>query len=159
SSGPIPVSNLYAETVGNTLPEFSGICISETLGWLCLQDVKMTVSEQTAGSIVLPNAKVVTCYESECGIVPEPNSIKQEDLASMLQEKEVQNKTLDEIVKEVEEGLMELEKLKGLLSKLDTALQTMKEEDVVTDMESIISNISSKLEMDNVTETLKTDIL
>lgn len=64
SPGPIPVEDLKGDTVG--LPELGGLCFSDTFGWLCLENTTMTLTEQTAKSIALPNATVETCFEDEC---------------------------------------------------------------------------------------------
>nr|MBO2482967.1 hypothetical protein [Bacillaceae bacterium] len=35
-------------------------------GWICLENVVMTVTSQSAEGIVLPDARITSCYESEC---------------------------------------------------------------------------------------------
>lgn len=64
SQGPIPVKDLKGKLMG--LPQFSSPCVPSKLGWLCLSNVKMKLSEQTVGAISLPNATIETCFEGQC---------------------------------------------------------------------------------------------
>jgi len=66
SAGPVSVKNLKGETLGGTLPSFTGFCQPSKAGWICLENVVMTVTSQSAEGIVLPDARITSCYESEC---------------------------------------------------------------------------------------------
>ena len=65
SPGPIEVENLEITLVDglNGLPKF---CVSNTPGWLCMENSEMNVSRQSAGKISLPEAEISVCFESQC---------------------------------------------------------------------------------------------
>lgn len=66
SPGPVAVKNLKSETLGGSLPEFTGLCLPSQLGWLCLENVTMVVPWQMVEEIDLPQAKITTCFSNEC---------------------------------------------------------------------------------------------
>jgi hypothetical protein len=159
SPGPIPVQNLKAETLGGTLPEFSGICVSETLGWLCLQDVKMTVATQNAGSILLPNANVETCFESQCGDLPDAEGITSEEIENALNELTDEQDIIEELYKTIEKDTLTLEKLKELLDKLDAVYNSIVQNEEITNIEKIVEEISSIIQLESISDEQKQQLI
>ncbi|WP_102027088.1 hypothetical protein [Salirhabdus sp. Marseille-P4669] len=161
SQGPIPVSNLYAETKGNGLPEIGGLCAPSKLGWLCLSNVKMVVTEQTVQNITLPNATVETCYESQCGPIPEVNSISVEALEELLEEEsEEKEDPLNEIKEELENAENQLENLNSLLEQLRSELAHLTSEDgLQQSIENTIAKVNNVLNANHFDDALQNDLI
>lgn len=114
SPGPIPLDDLKAKSIG--YPFFEELCESDNEEWLCMAGVEMTLSEQFANSIDLPNATVETCYEGQCA------DDREEELETM-------SLMLDD-EKSIEEIEQDLESVNQILhvveEELDNAQQTNK---------------------------------
>lgn len=139
SEGPIPVKNLTAQTVNNALPNIGGLCKPSKLGWLCMEDVVMQVEHQTVENIVLENAKIETCYVSECGPLPEfTPMLSKEQLEELLengfiegderedsQEENKDKDSIEDLVEQIieqETNLLELDKLLEQVESLITKI-------------------------------------
>jgi chromosome segregation ATPase len=103
SPGPINVENLVGKLIG--LPVLGGVCTPSKVGWACMTDVKMTLSDQTADAIDLPNATVETCLNDQCQDVS--------NLAKAL----LATKTPEEIKKELPSLQKDLEKAADLIEQ------------------------------------------
>ncbi|WP_449355325.1 hypothetical protein ACUL41_04380 [Virgibacillus natechei] len=151
SPGPIPVKDMYAETVEGTTPTIGGLCVSDTPGYLCLENVTMTVTGQEVDDISLPEAKIETCYESECDFSGGEDPSNQAAVNSMLQKMEGQELTL----REIQEGLAEDEKkLQELKELLEQATVKYEEIETYDQLESLIPNVREILseEIDTINE-------
>lgn len=145
SPGPVPVKELESETIGGGPPSFSGLCAPSKIGWACLQDVKMTVPSQSVSDISLPDAKIETCYESECDALPDESAVSKKDMQNMLEEMEEQQLTLQEIKDGLEEDKEQLKTIKELLDQATTAYKQMKEDGQPEKLEQSVDDISKLL--------------
>ncbi|MEN1967402.1 hypothetical protein WMZ97_04920 [Lentibacillus sp. N15] len=146
SPGPIPVQNLKAETIGGEPVIPGGFCASEHLGWLCISDVTMTVSEQTAQSITLPDAKVETCFESECDSMPDEDSISEEKRQSMMKQMEEQELSLQEMKDGLKDDKKQLKSIKELLDQAAETYEKIKEDGQPEKLEETIKELTELFE-------------
>jgi DNA repair exonuclease SbcCD ATPase subunit len=122
SKGPIPVKNLNGKLMG--LPQFSSPCLPSQLGWLCLNDVKMKLSEQTVGSISLPNATIETCFEGQCDAVD--STINGKDPTNKDKENALQS-TLPDVTKQLDQLTDLLDQTKGLQDLIGGGTDTLQD--------------------------------
>lgn len=94
SPGPVLVENLESETLGGSLPEFTGLCLPSRTDWLCLENVTMVVPWQMVEKINLPQASITTCFANQC---PQERtfSIQNTDI-------EARKRLIDELVRLIE---------------------------------------------------------
>lgn len=144
SPGPIPVKQLKASTKGNAIPSFEGLCAPSKLGRLCMENVTMTVTDQAAASISLPNAKVESCYESECGPLPAVESMSEEELKKLLKQLEDNELTLRDILETIQKDTQLLSTLQELLNQVTNLLDTLNVNQS-NGLKELISRVTSTL--------------
>lgn len=137
SPGPVPISNLSGKTMGGlSLPK--GICKPEQIGYICFEDVTMTLSEQQADSISIPNASVETCYEHEC-----PENKPEE--TETVQAEETEEKSLNDLSNDFD-GLQEqLQLVEELLEKAKTIETTINDEQQPQQLKKLIESLGEQL--------------
>ncbi|WP_099159815.1 hypothetical protein [Virgibacillus ndiopensis] len=150
SPGPIPIENLHAETVGGNLPTIGGICKPGKLGWVCLKDVSMKVTEQTVASINLPNATVETCYQSECGPIPNfKSTMSKEELQEKIKELEEQQSSLNEKRDGLEKDKQKLNKTKQLVTEAQEKHEEIRNGNQIEKLQKSVKTISDLLSNEN----------
>lgn len=149
SPGPIPVKNLKASTLGNRIPEFGGLCTPSKLGRLCMEDVVMTVTDQAAAAITLPNAKVQTCYESQCGSIPEGGSMSEEEFKKLLQELEAKELSLKDILDGMTKDSEKISLLEELIHQASKVLAEIDVEQPNT-LKELLVKITNDLTEENI---------
>ncbi|ASK62678.1 hypothetical protein CFK37_11250 [Virgibacillus phasianinus] len=161
SPGPIPVKNLKAKTVGGTLPNIGGLCVPNKVGWLCLSNVSMTVTEQTVDEISLPNATVETCLMSECGRVAKDNSMSKKEMERMLKKIEKEEASLSETEDGITEDEKQLNQLNQLLAQATETHKKIEKDNRAVKLQEAIRSVSKLLtepkssELDQITNLTK----
>ncbi|MFA8438409.1 hypothetical protein [Pueribacillus sp. YX66] len=150
SPGPVPVSNLTGKTLGGlSLPK--GICEPGKFGYICFEDVTMTLSEQQVDSIAIPNATIETCYEQDC---PEN---KQEEVET-LQASDAEVKTLEEINDELIGLHEQLTIVDDLLMKAKTIETTIRNEKQPEQIKKQIERLGKHLQDADALLSMANDI-
>ncbi len=160
SPGPIPISNLKAETIDGGMPELGGLCLAEgNPTWLCLKDVKMVVDEQSVSAITLPNARIVTCYESECGPLPEVKSLSLEQLLEFLSDDSTEHDSVEDLISKLEQNLLDLQQLESLIEDLSSSIEALLAGDGdINGIEGLLDELGSLLSIQSITDPLKLQI-
>ncbi|MDQ0156253.1 hypothetical protein [Robertmurraya andreesenii] len=151
SPGPIPVNNLKATTLGNRIPEFGGLCMPSRLGRLCMENVVMTVTDQAAAAISLPNAKIETCYESQCGSIPEGGSMSEEEFKKLLEELEANELSLKDILDEMRKDSEKVSLLEQLINQASKALAEI-DLDQPNTLKELLAKITNDLTEENIAQ-------
>lgn len=133
SDKPIPLENLKAETKGHLPPNFAGLCTPEQVGWACLSDVSMTVTEQTAGSISLPDATIETCFKGHCQEDEETDSTNTAKTTSLSQ-----NKSLKDIQEDITGFKEQIKKVQELIKKSQDQQNTIEDKGQVATLQDVI---------------------
>ncbi|WP_047980597.1 coiled-coil domain-containing protein [Ornithinibacillus contaminans] len=149
ASGPIPVKNLNAKTVNHELPNIGGLCEPGQLGWICMENVVMNVEAQFVENISLSGATIETCYGTECGALPEYNSlISKEELEQLLngsEDEAERDKQIKEIIDLIEEQENNLSELKGLLTTVLDRLNELQIEDYTGTLLEKIAEVNNAI--------------
>lgn len=144
SPGPVEVTNLSTETLNGGMPELGGIC---GLIPVCLSDVVMEVDHQDVDRISIPNAKIKTCFASECGIDESElaSAREQKEIKDVLLKMEEQQLSLEEIKEGIEEDKTKLGEVKELVEQVSAGYATLEDEQQVEQLEAGIAEIESIL--------------
>ncbi|WP_047984433.1 hypothetical protein [Ornithinibacillus californiensis] len=148
SPGPIPVSNLEAQTVNNELPNIGGLCKPGQLGWVCLENVVMNVEAQFVESISLANANIHTCYLSDCGELPDYNPmLSLEELEKILngEDDKEREELLQDILDLLDGQEEDLAQLKELLAIVSESLNEILGGDYVGETKRLLSKLESSI--------------
>jgi hypothetical protein len=148
SPGPIPVSNLEAQTVNNELPNIGGLCKPGQLGWVCLENVVMNVEDQFVESISLANANIHTCYLSECGELPDYNPmLSLEELEKILngEDDKEREELLQDILDLLDDQEEDLAQLKELLAIVSESLNEILDGDYVGETKRLLLELERSI--------------
>lgn len=145
SPGPVPVEKLEAKAPGG--PHFGGLCVSEHLGWLCLTDVSMTVTNQTVETIDLPNATVETCYK-QCS---EDEGNNGQTLNTLMSKNGMEN---PDDIKNLKDMAKELDKFKDQLGSVNQLIDKAKQQQgdaakLVAPLQQLIDKAKNSLSQPN----------
>ncbi|WP_077615754.1 hypothetical protein [Caenibacillus caldisaponilyticus] len=144
SQGPIDVENLKGKLMG--MPGLGGVCIPSQPDWVCMTGVKMTLSEQTADAISLPNATVETCFDGQC-----------ED-ARLESKSQTSGKTLDEIEKEMPLLKEQLDQVKARIQKAKALAETAANEKQTALLQQLLKEAQAAADSPNELEPLAKQI-
>ncbi|WP_077328148.1 hypothetical protein [Virgibacillus siamensis] len=146
SPGPVKVNNLYAETVNNSLPGIGGVCVPGKVGWLCLKNVVMKVTKQTAANISLPNATIKACYKGQCGGVPEYNPLSKEEIKKLLKDKNQEKDKLSKLNKDIEMDKQKLKTAGEILRKAEKSSENLEKGASAEELNKLTDDIRDLLE-------------
>ncbi|SET60098.1 hypothetical protein SAMN05421676_10635 [Salinibacillus kushneri] len=150
SEGPVQVKNLETETLDGLPPHLGGLCVPSKAGGLCLKDVTMTVPYQTAENISIPNAKVETCYGTECGTVPEAASMTVEEAEKMLEGiEEDPPSSLEKLNKKLKDNKDQFQHVKDSVKEAETLYDQIKQDDQVQSLKEMIQSVNELVKSDD----------
>ncbi|MDC3425756.1 hypothetical protein NC797_14710 [Aquibacillus sp. 3ASR75-11] len=148
SPGPVKVKNLYAETIGGAPPSVGGICKPSNVGWVCLTDVVMKVSEQSVSNISLPNTKIEVCYKSECGSLPDYDPMTKEELEELLIKKEERQSMRNQLKDKLESEKDKLALAEDILNKARKTYEKVNGGLQLDELENLTGEIRDLIEED-----------
>ncbi|TFJ94269.1 hypothetical protein [Lentibacillus salicampi] len=154
SPGPIDVKNLKAHTIDGGPPHFDGLCVSEKLGWACLEGVEMTVPQQSADNISLPDAKVETCFESECGGASPETSMSEQEMANTLKKMDEQDMTLKEMTEGLEDDKEKLQTIEELIKQAEKHFEKIQDNEYTNHLQQLTDVSNKHLTADMTEEEL-----
>ncbi|WP_164667962.1 coiled-coil domain-containing protein [Virgibacillus doumboii] len=178
SPGPIKVQNLKAGTINGLPPSIGDLCKPSKPGWICLKDVTMKVTEQSASEISLPEASVQACYQSQCGGLPDYKPMTKKEVKDILNEEKAkedeeqsdnkqpdkeqlgseQPANLDDIKNELQKDKENLDKAKDILDEASDVYEKIKNGNPTEELKKLTDKINDLLEdnvIDGTTDKLK----